>query len=106
MSKGRGKGNLWLAGTLGRIAFATSCTYTFLDTRYRCLERRCGKQKAIVAKATRRSPSSSTCSRTQTSSSAISGPDTTLPGILACPLTIQFWVDLAIAFAGIGAHLA
>jgi transposase len=49
MSKGRGKGNPWLAGTLGRIAFANSRADTFLCTRYRRLARRRGKQKAIVA---------------------------------------------------------
>ena len=48
-SKGRGKGNPWLAGTLGRIAFAHSRTDTFLGARYRRLARRRGKQKAIVA---------------------------------------------------------
>jgi len=48
-SKGRGKGNPWLAGTLGRIAFANSRADTFLGTRYRRLARRRGKQKAIVA---------------------------------------------------------
>ena len=48
-SKGRGKGNPWLAGTLGRIAFVDSRTDTFLGARYRRLARRRGKQKAIVA---------------------------------------------------------
>ena len=48
-SKGRGKGNPWLAGTLGRIAFAHSRSDTFLGARYRRLARRRGKQKAIVA---------------------------------------------------------
>jgi transposase len=46
---GRGKGNPWLAGTLGRIAFAHSRADTFLGTRYRRLARRRGKQKALVA---------------------------------------------------------
>jgi transposase len=49
ISKGHGKGNPWLAGTLGRIAFANSGADTFLGTRYRRLARRRGKQKAIVA---------------------------------------------------------
>ncbi|MDV6248127.1 IS110 family transposase [Rhodococcus opacus] len=49
MSKGRRKGNPWLAGTLGRIAFANSRADTFLGTRYRRVSRRRGKQKAIVA---------------------------------------------------------
>jgi transposase len=49
MSKGRGKGNPWLAGTLGRIAFVNSRTDTFLGARYRRLARRRGKQKALVA---------------------------------------------------------
>jgi transposase len=33
-SKSRGKGNPWLAGTLGRIAFVTSRTDTFLGARF------------------------------------------------------------------------
>jgi transposase len=49
ISKGHGRGNPWLAGTLGRIAFANSRADTFLGTRYRRLARRRGKQKAIVA---------------------------------------------------------
>jgi transposase len=49
MSKGRGKGNPWLAGTLGRIVFANCRSETFLGARYRRLARRRGKQKAIVA---------------------------------------------------------
>jgi transposase len=48
-SKARGQGNPWLAGTLGRIAFANSRADTFLGARYRHLARRRGKQKAIVA---------------------------------------------------------
>ena len=48
-SKGRGKGNPWLAGTLGRIAFVNSRADTFLGARYRRLARRRGKQKALVA---------------------------------------------------------
>ena len=48
-SKGRGKGNPWLGGTLGRIVFGLSRTDTFLGARYRRLARRRGKQKAIVA---------------------------------------------------------
>lgn len=47
--KAMSKGNPWLAGTLGRIAFANSRADTFLGTRYRRLARRRGKQKAIVA---------------------------------------------------------
>jgi transposase len=47
--KGRGKGNPWLGGTLGRIVFGLSRTDTFLGTRYRRLAKRRGKQKAIVA---------------------------------------------------------
>lgn len=49
MSKGRGRGNPWLAGTLGRIVFANSRADTFLGARYRRLARRRGKPKAIVA---------------------------------------------------------
>ena len=49
ISKGRAKGNPWLAGTLGRIAFVNSRTDTFLGARYRRLARRRGKQKALVA---------------------------------------------------------
>jgi transposase len=48
-SKGRGKGNPWLAGTLGRIAFANCRSDTFLGARYQRLARRRGKQKALVA---------------------------------------------------------
>jgi transposase len=48
-TKVHSKGNPWLAGTLGRIAFVTSRTDTFLGARYRRLARRRGKQKAIVA---------------------------------------------------------
>jgi transposase len=48
-SKGRGKGNPWLAGTVGRIVFVASRTDTFLGARYRRLARRRGKHKAIVA---------------------------------------------------------
>jgi transposase len=48
-NKGRGKGNPWLAGTLGRIAFVNSRGDTFLGARYRRLARRRGKQKAVVA---------------------------------------------------------
>jgi transposase len=48
-NKGRGKGNPWLAGTLGRIVFTNCRSDTFLGARYRRLARRRGKQKAIVA---------------------------------------------------------
>src|SRR5262249_8461592 len=48
-NKGRCKGNPWLAGTLGRIAFAHSRADTFLGARYRRLARRRSKHKAIVA---------------------------------------------------------
>ena len=48
-SKGRGKGNPWLAGTLGRIAFTNCRSDTFLGARYQRLARRRGKQKALVA---------------------------------------------------------
>jgi transposase len=48
-NSGRGKGNPWLGGTLGRIAFSLSRTDTFLGARYRRLARRRGKQRAIVA---------------------------------------------------------
>jgi transposase len=47
--KGRGKGNPWLAGTLGHVVFANWRSQTFLGARYRRLARRRGKQKAIVA---------------------------------------------------------
>ena len=49
MSKGRGRGNPWLAGTLGRIVFTNSRADTFLGARYRRLARRRGKPTAIVA---------------------------------------------------------
>jgi transposase len=48
-SKSRGKGNPWLAGTVGRIVFSASRADTFLGARYRRLARRRGKPKAIVA---------------------------------------------------------
>ncbi|MDF2711287.1 MAG: hypothetical protein K0R62_6939 [Nonomuraea muscovyensis] len=48
-SRGRGKGNPWLAGTLGRIVFGFSRSEGFLGTRYRRLAKRRGPQKAIVA---------------------------------------------------------
>jgi hypothetical protein len=44
-----GKGNPWLAGTLGEIVASLSRTDTFLGERYRRLARRCGKNRAIVA---------------------------------------------------------
>jgi transposase len=47
--KGRGKGNPWIAGTVGRIVFGVSRTETFLGARYRRLARRRGKPKAMVA---------------------------------------------------------
>jgi transposase len=48
-NKGRGKGNPWLAATLGNIAAAVVRTDSFLGARYRRIARRRGKQKAIVA---------------------------------------------------------
>jgi transposase len=47
--RGRGKGNPWLAGTLGNIVAAAARTDSFLGERYRRIARRRGKQKAIVA---------------------------------------------------------
>ena len=47
--KGRGKGNPWLAGTLGNIVATAARTDTFLGARYRRIAKRRGKQKAIVA---------------------------------------------------------
>jgi transposase len=47
--KGRGKGNPWLAGTLGNIAAAAARTDSFLGARYRRIAKRRGKQRAIVA---------------------------------------------------------
>jgi transposase len=44
-----GRGNPWLAGTLGEIVASVSRTDTFLGDRYRRLARRCGKNRAIVA---------------------------------------------------------
>jgi len=44
-----GKGNPWLAGTLGEIVASVSRTNTFLGERYRRLARRRGKNRAIVA---------------------------------------------------------
>jgi transposase len=47
--KGRGKGNPWLAGTLGNIVATAARTDSFLGARYRRIAKRRGKQKAIVA---------------------------------------------------------
>jgi transposase len=44
-----GKGNPWLAGTLGEIVVSIGRTDTFLGERYRRLARRRGKKRAIVA---------------------------------------------------------
>lgn len=44
-----GKGNPWLAGTLGEVVAGISRTNTFLGERYRRLARRRGKKRAIVA---------------------------------------------------------
>jgi transposase len=44
-----GKGNPWLAGTLGEIVVAASRTNTFLAERYRRIARRRGKKRALVA---------------------------------------------------------
>jgi transposase len=44
-----GKGNPWLAGTLGEVVSAAARTNTFLGDRYRRLARRRGKSRAIVA---------------------------------------------------------
>jgi len=44
-----GKGNPWLAGTLGEITAGLSRTSTFPGERYRRLARRRGKPRAIVA---------------------------------------------------------
>jgi len=44
-----GKGNPWLAATLGEVVVGLSRTDTFLGERYRRLARRRGKKRAIVA---------------------------------------------------------
>jgi transposase len=44
-----GKGNPWLAGTLGEVVAGLSRTNTFLGERYRRLARHRGKKRAIVA---------------------------------------------------------
>ncbi|MCW3820933.1 IS110 family transposase, partial [Micromonospora sp. DR5-3] len=44
-----GKGNPWLAGTIGEIVAGLSRSNTFLGERYRRLARRRGKKRAIVA---------------------------------------------------------
>lgn len=44
-----GKGNPWLAATLGEVVVALSRTDTFLGQRYRRLARRRGKKRALVA---------------------------------------------------------
>lgn len=48
-NKSRGKGNPWLAATLGNIVAVTARSDSFLGARYRRLAHRRGKQKAIVA---------------------------------------------------------
>jgi transposase len=48
-SASTGKGNPWLAGTLGEIVADLARTDTFLSERYRRLARRHGKKRAIVA---------------------------------------------------------
>lgn len=48
-SSSTGRGNRYLARTLGEVVVAASRTDTFLGQRYRRLARRRGKQKAIVA---------------------------------------------------------
>jgi transposase len=47
--KGRGKGNPWLAGTLGNIVAVAARTDSFLGARDRRIAKRRGKQKAMVA---------------------------------------------------------
>jgi len=47
--KGRGKGNPWLAGTVGNIVATAARTDSFLGARYRRIANRRGKQKAMVA---------------------------------------------------------
>ena len=44
-----GKGNPWLASTLGEAAMGAARTKTFLGSRYHRLARRRGKQRALVA---------------------------------------------------------
>jgi transposase len=47
--KGRGKGNPWLAGTVGNIVATAARTDSFLGARYRRIASRRGKQQAMVA---------------------------------------------------------
>jgi transposase len=44
-----GKGNPWIAGTLGEAGIGAARTKTFLGSRYHRLVRRRGKQRALVA---------------------------------------------------------
>lgn len=44
-----GKGNPWIAGTLGEVVATVARTHTFLGERYRRIARRRGKKRAIVA---------------------------------------------------------
>ena len=44
-----GKGNPWLAGTLGEAGIGAARAKTFLGSRYHRLARRRGKQRALVA---------------------------------------------------------
>ena len=48
-NKSRGKGNPWLAATLGNVAAGIARTDGFLGARHRRISRRRGKQKAMVA---------------------------------------------------------
>jgi hypothetical protein len=48
-TNGKGKGNPWLASTLGEITAVLARSNTFLGERYRRLSRRHGKLRAIAA---------------------------------------------------------
>jgi transposase len=48
-TQGSGKGNPWLAGTLGNIVATAARTDSFLGARYRRIAKRRGKQRAMVA---------------------------------------------------------
>ncbi|MEU1393621.1 MULTISPECIES: transposase [unclassified Nonomuraea] len=77
--KGRGKGNRWLASTLGRIVFSVSKSDTFLGERHRRIARRRGKPRLWSPPETRCSPSSTSFCPTLRPTSTTWAPTTTPP---------------------------
>ena len=69
-----GKGNPWIARTLGEAGIGAARTKTFLGSRYHRLARRRGKPRALVASATPSWSSPGTCSLTPMRTSPTSAP--------------------------------